>query len=65
MFRAHFAYQKRAKSELTFSHGDIFHVTDTLYGGTVGYWQVTKVYSANDTEIKSNEANGIIPNGQT
>ncbi|KAH7728368.1 PDZ domain protein [Aphelenchoides avenae] len=63
--RAHFAYQKRAKSELSFSQGDIFHVTDTLYGGTVGYWQVTKVYSANDTEIKSNEANGIIPNGQT
>jgi hypothetical protein len=57
--RTHFAYsrappasangtrgcqpQQQQPTELCFQPGDIFHVTDTLFGGSPGFWQVTKV----------------------
>lgn len=64
--RTHFAYhRKNNRLDLLFMPGDIFHITDTLFNGAVGYWQATKVYSANDTEIKPNESIGIIPNMRT
>lgn len=62
IFRTHFAYQKRVRQEVGFHPGDIFHVTDTLVGGSVGHWQAIKVYSANETEINATEGSGIIPN---
>jgi hypothetical protein len=64
--RTHFAYQRKLdRLELLFQPGDIFHVTDTLFNGSVGKWQATKIYSANDSEIKPNESTGIIPNMKT
>uniref|UniRef100_A0AAF5Q0W3 Uncharacterized protein n=2 Tax=Wuchereria bancrofti TaxID=6293 RepID=A0AAF5Q0W3_WUCBA len=66
--RTHFAHQKSSNQlELSFHSGDIFHITDTLFGGTVGFWQATRVYSAaengNYTQNDSNK--GVIPNSET
>lgn len=41
--RAHFNYDQPEHGEAKFQHGDVFHVTDTLYGGVVGSWQARKV----------------------
>lgn len=48
--RTHFAHRperaggggRQQQPELAFLAGDIFHVTDTLFGGSPGCWQVTK-----------------------
>ncbi|VDK87870.1 unnamed protein product, partial [Onchocerca ochengi] len=66
--RTHFTHQKSSgQLELSFHNGDIFHITDTLFGGTVGFWQATRVYSAaengNTTQNDSNK--GVIPNLET
>ncbi|VDM45101.1 unnamed protein product [Toxocara canis] len=66
--RTHFANQKVTNQlELTFHNADIFHITDTLFGGTVGLWQATRVYSSaengNGSLRQSNK--GVIPNAET
>ncbi|VDL67998.1 unnamed protein product [Nippostrongylus brasiliensis] len=64
LFRSHFTKEKKSSPlELSVSEGDIFHVTDTLFGGTVGLWQAARVYSANTN--KSEPAKGVIPNQAT
>ncbi|KAK6105611.1 PDZ domain (Also known as DHR or GLGF) family protein [Brugia pahangi] len=66
--RTHFAHQKTSNHlELSFHSGDIFHITDTLFGGTVGFWQATRVYSAaeNGNYIQNDNNKGVIPNSET
>uniref|UniRef100_F1KS33 Tight junction protein ZO-3 n=1 Tax=Ascaris suum TaxID=6253 RepID=F1KS33_ASCSU len=66
--RTHFANQKVTNQlELTFHNGDIFHITDTLFGGTVGLWQATRVYSTGESASGAlREPNkGVIPNAET
>ncbi|CAJ0944549.1 unnamed protein product, partial [Mesorhabditis belari] len=59
--RAHFSKEKKGSPlELSVNEGDIFHVTDTLFGGTVGLWQAARVYSASN--IKGEPIKGVIPN---
>ncbi|PIO77020.1 ZU5 domain protein [Teladorsagia circumcincta] len=59
--RSHFTKEKKSSPlELSVSEGDIFHVTDTLFGGTVGLWQASRVYSANAN--KGEPPKGVIPN---
>ncbi len=55
--RAHFNYEQTEHGETSFRHGDVFHVTDTLYGGVVGSWQAFRV-GRNNNDTKK----GIIPN---
>ncbi|KAF1769685.1 hypothetical protein GCK72_001502 [Caenorhabditis remanei] len=64
--RSHFSREKRDKTsllELSINEGDIFHVTDTLFGGTVGLWQAARVYSS--SENKGEPVKGVIPNQTT
>ncbi|ULU14377.1 hypothetical protein L3Y34_016709 [Caenorhabditis briggsae] len=64
--RSHFSRERRDKSsqlELSINEGDIFHVTDTLFGGTVGLWQAARVYSS--SENKGEPVKGVIPNQAT
>uniref|UniRef100_A0A915PNM0 Tight junction protein ZO-1 n=1 Tax=Setaria digitata TaxID=48799 RepID=A0A915PNM0_9BILA len=66
--RTHFAHQRSSNQlELSFHNGDIFHITDTLFGGTVGFWQATRVYSAAENgNYDQNDSNkGVIPNLET
>uniref|UniRef100_A0A915BRN7 Tight junction protein ZO-3 n=1 Tax=Parascaris univalens TaxID=6257 RepID=A0A915BRN7_PARUN len=66
--RTHFTNQKVTNQlELTFHNGDIFHITDTLFGGTVGLWQATRVYSTGESACGAlREPNkGVIPNAET
>uniref|UniRef100_A0A0R3RV22 PDZ domain-containing protein n=1 Tax=Elaeophora elaphi TaxID=1147741 RepID=A0A0R3RV22_9BILA len=66
--RTHFAHQKSPNQlELSFHNGDIFHITDTLFGGTVGFWQATRVYSAaeNGNYAQNDSNKGVIPNSET
>ncbi|VDM98934.1 unnamed protein product [Thelazia callipaeda] len=66
--RTHFAHQKSSNHlELSFHNGDIFHITDTLFGGTVGFWQATRVYSAADSANygQNDNCKGVIPNLET
>ncbi|CAJ0567311.1 unnamed protein product, partial [Mesorhabditis spiculigera] len=59
--RAHFSKDKKGSPlELAVNEGDIFHVTDTLFGGTVGLWQAARVYSA--STAKGEPIKGVIPN---
>ena len=55
--RVHFNYERPEHGEMKFSHGDVFHVTDTLNGGVVGSWQARKVGPNHQ-----NTSRGIIPN---
>ena len=41
--RAHFTSNTTNEEELPIRVNDIFHVTDTLYNGQVGYWVATKL----------------------
>uniref|UniRef100_A0A158P6K2 PDZ domain-containing protein n=1 Tax=Angiostrongylus cantonensis TaxID=6313 RepID=A0A158P6K2_ANGCA len=62
--RSHFTKEKKSSNvELSVSDGDIFHVTDTLFGGTVGLWQASRIYSANAN--KNEPLKGVIPNQST
>ncbi|GMR53555.1 hypothetical protein PMAYCL1PPCAC_23750, partial [Pristionchus mayeri] len=60
--RAHFNKEKKGGLELSINEGDIFHVTDTLFGGTVGVWQASRVYSSSG---KGDSSKGVIPNQNT
>ena len=55
--RTHFNYEQTEHNEMTFCNGDVFHVTDTLYGGVVGSWAATRIGRNNQATQK-----GIIPN---
>ncbi|XP_059472548.1 tight junction protein ZO-1 isoform X4 [Neocloeon triangulifer] len=55
--KAHFNYDQPNKGEMCFRKGDVFHVTDTLYNGVVGSWQVYRI-GRNNQEVQK----GIIPN---
>lgn len=44
--------------EVAFKRGDIFLVTDTLYGGVVGSWQAMRIVRNSPHDAKK----GIIPN---
>ncbi|CAI5439527.1 unnamed protein product [Caenorhabditis angaria] len=62
--RSHFTKEKKNSAlELSVNEGDIFHVTDTLFGGTVGLWQAARVYSS--AENKGEPVKGVIPNQAT
>lgn len=58
--RTHFAHKsdkarqqpQGQQQELSFLAGDIFHVTDTLFGGSPGWWQVTKVKGEVEEELE-------------
>ncbi|KAK0425013.1 hypothetical protein QR680_008982 [Steinernema hermaphroditum] len=64
--KTHFQFSPKSgnRLELGFCSGDIFHVTDTLFGGTVGLWQATKVYTAVESGAKGGDHNGVIPNAK-
>uniref|UniRef100_A0A1I8BIT7 PDZ domain-containing protein n=1 Tax=Meloidogyne hapla TaxID=6305 RepID=A0A1I8BIT7_MELHA len=83
--RSHFTYNRSTSRgaqqpgsqqpiELSIRAGDIFHVTDTLFGGSLGYWQATKIYSAEQQNSSSSESTasctpattntGIIPHAK-
>ncbi len=63
--RVHFDKEQAAgeagEAELAFKRGDILQVTDTLYGGTVGSWQATKLSSPSASQGQS-LCKGIVPN---
>lgn len=58
IFSAHFTFNTTNDEELAIRVNDIFHVTDTLYNGQVGYWVATKL-NAPSTQTK---ITGAIPN---
>ena len=55
--RTHFAYEQTEHGEMSFRNGDVFHVSDTLYGGVVGSYFAVKMGVNNEETEK-----GIIPN---
>ncbi|GMT00553.1 hypothetical protein PENTCL1PPCAC_22727, partial [Pristionchus entomophagus] len=59
--RAHFNKEKKGGGlELAINEGDIYHVTDTLYGGNMAIgWQASRVYSSSG---KGDTSKGVIPN---
>ncbi|XP_028402377.1 tight junction protein ZO-1-like isoform X2 [Dendronephthya gigantea] len=55
--KAQFHYQGSDEDELSFRRGEVFHVLDTMNGGTIGSWRAQRVLqSGAETEV------GIIPN---
>ncbi|CAF4281020.1 unnamed protein product, partial [Adineta steineri] len=56
--RAHFTYNTANDEELSIRVNDIFHVTDTLYNGQVGYWVATKL----NAPTSQNKITGAVPN---
>ncbi|CAF0716683.1 unnamed protein product [Adineta steineri] len=56
--RAHFTYNTANDEELSIRVNDIFHVTDTLYNGQVGYWVATKL----NAPSSQNKITGAVPN---
>uniref|UniRef100_A0A7N6F5H9 Tight junction protein 2a (zona occludens 2) n=1 Tax=Anabas testudineus TaxID=64144 RepID=A0A7N6F5H9_ANATE len=55
--RTHFEYEKESPQSLSFSRGQIFKVTDTLYDGKLGNWLAIRTDKDNQLLEK-----GIIPN---
>ena len=55
---AHFTHNATNEEELAIRVNDIFHVTDTLYNGQVGYWVATKL----NLSSSMNKLTGAIPN---
>lgn len=55
--RTHFEYEKESPQGLSFSRGEIFKVTDTLYDGKLGNWLAVRTDKDNQLLEK-----GIIPN---
>jgi len=43
---------------MSFKHGDVFLVVDTLYGGVVGSWQAMRIVRSSPQNAKK----GVIPN---
>jgi hypothetical protein len=58
VFSAHFTCNATNDEELSIRVNDIFHVTDTLYNGQVGYWVATKLNAP--TSMK--KLTGAVPN---
>jgi len=56
--RTHFNYDVAEHGEMSFKHGDVFLVIDTLNGGVVGSWQATRIVRSSPKDAKK----GIIPN---
>ncbi|CAF1119374.1 unnamed protein product [Rotaria sordida] len=56
--RTHFAYNSSNIEELSIRINDIFHVTDTLYNGQIGYWVATKLNKFSS----ENQRTAAIPN---
>lgn len=56
--RAHLTYNTANDDEISIRVNDIFHVTDTLYNGQIGYWVATKL-NIQPTQTK---VTGAIPN---
>ena len=56
--RTHFSYEVADHGEMSFKHGDVFLVVDTLYGGVVGSWQAMRIVRGSTQDAKK----GIIPN---
>ncbi|CAB4012456.1 tight junction ZO-1-like isoform X3, partial [Paramuricea clavata] len=55
--KAQFHYGGSDEDELSFRRGEVFHVLDTMNGGTIGSWRAQRVLqSGAETEV------GIIPN---
>jgi len=57
-FSANFGCNSSNDEELSISINDVFHVTDTLYNGQVGFWVATKLNSF----LPQNKLTGAIPN---
>ena len=55
--KTHFNYDQTEHNEMGFKNGDIFHVSDTLYGGVVGSYYAARIGRNNQETQK-----GIIPN---
>ena len=55
--RTHFNYEDTEHGEMSFCHGDVFHVKDTLFGGVVGSYHASRIGRNNQETQK-----GIIPN---
>ncbi|CAL8320901.1 unnamed protein product [Lota lota] len=55
--RTHFEYEKETPQSLSFSRGQIFKVTDTLYDGKLGNWLAIRTDKENQLLEK-----GVIPN---
>lgn len=59
--RVHFDYRQPEHGEMSFSHGEVFHITETLYQGVVGSWQAARLSRSDpDKEVEK----GIIPNNK-
>jgi len=56
--RTHFSYEAAEHGEMSFKHGDVFLVLDTLNGGVVGSWQATRIIRSSPQDAKK----GVIPN---
>jgi len=56
--RTHFNYEFAEHGEMSFKHGDVFLVLDTLYGGVVGSWQARRIVRSFQQDGKK----GVIPN---
>lgn len=56
--RAHLTYNTTNEDELSIRVNDIFHVTDTLYNGQIGYWVATKL----NVPSSQTKITGAIPN---
>jgi hypothetical protein len=56
--RTHFNYTVPEHREMSFKRGDIFLITDTLFGGVVGSWQASRIVRTPPHELKK----GVIPN---
>uniref|UniRef100_A0A915MIG8 PDZ domain-containing protein n=1 Tax=Meloidogyne javanica TaxID=6303 RepID=A0A915MIG8_MELJA len=72
--RSHFTYNRSTSRgaasqqpgtqqpiELSIRAGDIFHVTDTLFGGSLGYWQATKLSFSSRKLFGGSSNNGGTP----
>ena len=57
-FSAHFHYNSSNNEALSIGINDIFHVTDTLYNGQVGFWVATKL----NVPPQQTKITGAIPN---
>jgi hypothetical protein len=63
--RAHFNFESKRPTDLSFKINDILHVTDTLYNGVIGQWVATKLPSMNEQlseKVNQDDLRGTIPN---
>uniref|UniRef100_A0A915KE88 Tight junction protein ZO-2 n=1 Tax=Romanomermis culicivorax TaxID=13658 RepID=A0A915KE88_ROMCU len=63
--RVHFDYDhdsNKEKNGLCFKKGDVFQIVDTLYAGTVGWWQAIKIAAVSEKSNDEPSIKGVIPN---